>query len=116
MKVNGAPRCARHFVTGLAVLLLSTLLANGYGLQPLSTSAARLAQQAAGCSGSISPALTEGPYYKAGSPERTSLLEPGSVGTKLALMGYVFDKNCRPFAHAWLDFWQADGNGVYDNT
>jgi protocatechuate 3,4-dioxygenase beta subunit len=27
----------------------------------------------------------------------------------------VFDKNCNTVASAWLDFWQADGAGNYDN-
>ena len=37
-------------------------------------------------------------------------------GTKLVLTGYVLDTNCQPVANAWLDFWQADANGVYDNA
>lgn len=31
-------------------------------------------------------------------------------------MSYVFNENCEPIYSAWLDFWQADGNGVYDNA
>jgi protocatechuate 3,4-dioxygenase beta subunit len=68
------------------------------------------------CSGTPTPSQTEGPYYKAGSPERTSLREPGLVGTPLTITGYVFSTACQPIAHAWLDFWQADGNGNYDNA
>ena len=30
--------------------------------------------------------------------------------------GVVYDRNCRPVAHAWLDFWQADAAGAYDNA
>jgi hypothetical protein len=63
---------------------------------------------------SVDPA-TEGPYYKKGSPERTDLMEEGVVGEPITLSGYVFDKNCSPVPGAWLDFWQADGNGNYDN-
>jgi hypothetical protein len=59
---------------------------------------------------------TEGPYYKPGSPERTSLIEEGVVGEPFTLTGYVFDKDCNPVAGVWLDFWQADGNGNYDNA
>lgn len=59
---------------------------------------------------------TEGPYYMTGSPERTSLIEEGVVGEPFTLTGYVFDKDCNPVAGAWLDFWQADGNGSYDNA
>lgn len=59
--------------------------------------------------------LTEGPYYRKGSPQRTDLLEAGTVGAPFTLSGYVFDENCAPIAGAWLDFWQADGGGNYDN-
>jgi protocatechuate 3,4-dioxygenase beta subunit len=59
---------------------------------------------------------TEGPYYKPGSPERRSLLEEGIIGTPLILVGYVLDQNCQPIPNAWLDFWQTDGNGEYDNA
>jgi protocatechuate 3,4-dioxygenase beta subunit len=68
------------------------------------------------CSGTPTPSQTEGPYYKAGSPERTSLREPGLVGTPLTIKGYVFSTACQPIAHAWLDFWQADSDGNYDNA
>lgn len=68
------------------------------------------------CSGKALPGLTEGPYYKAGSPERQIIIEQNTPQTSLTLEGYVLDTNCQPIAGAWLDFWQADGNGVYDNT
>ena len=61
-------------------------------------------------------AETEGPYFKAGSPERSSLLEDGMPGTKLILTGYVLTTDCKPVANAMLDFWQADSQGVYDNS
>jgi len=64
----------------------------------------------------LTPVMTEGPYYTANSPERTSLLEEGMEGTKLTLTGYVLDSNCQPVENAWLDFWQADAEGNYDNT
>jgi len=67
-------------------------------------------------SASLTPELTEGPYYKAGSPEQADLYQDGMAGTKLVITGYVFDSNCQPIANAWLDFWQADGNGNYDNS
>jgi len=64
----------------------------------------------------VTPELTEGPYYKAGSPELANLLQSGMPGTKLVITGYVYDTNCKPVAKAWLDFWQADANGTYDNS
>ncbi|WP_406862454.1 carbohydrate-binding protein [Streptomyces sp. HUAS MG47] len=62
------------------------------------------------------PPQMEGPYFKPNSPLRTSLLEPGTPGTRLTVSGYVFGRACRPISGVLLDFWQADVNGAYDNT
>src|SRR5215208_4059356 len=40
-------------------------------------------------SASVTPELTEGPYYKASSPEQANLYQDGMPGTKLVLVGYV---------------------------
>jgi protocatechuate 3,4-dioxygenase beta subunit len=64
----------------------------------------------------VTPELTEGPYFTANSPERADLFEEGMVGTKIVITGYVYTTDCQPVANALLDFWQADGNGVYDNN
>jgi protocatechuate 3,4-dioxygenase beta subunit len=42
-------------------------------------------------------------------------VEEGMQGTRLILVGYVLDQSCNPLPNAWLDFWQADTNGEYDN-
>lgn len=63
-----------------------------------------------------SPPMAEGPYFKDGSPERTSLLEESTAGETLVLSGYVLSNLCEPIAGTRLDFWQTDGNGVYDNA
>lgn len=60
--------------------------------------------------------MTEGPYFKAGSPERTSLLESQTKGERFVLAGRVLTTGCEPIANALLDFWQADGDGKYDNA
>src|SRR5260221_1749108 len=67
-------------------------------------------------SAAVTPELTEGPYYKAGSPELANLYQAGMAGTKLVVTGYVYNTNCQPVANALLDFWQADANGTYDNS
>jgi protocatechuate 3,4-dioxygenase beta subunit len=64
----------------------------------------------------LTPAETEGPYFKAGSPETTSLIGPGITGTHLLLTGYVLTQDCQPVANALLDFWQANAQGQYDNS
>jgi len=67
------------------------------------------------CAQSVTPAQTEGPYYKPHSPERTSLLEPGMTGVRITVTGAVLTQSCQPIAGAWLDFWQANAQGEYDN-
>lgn len=63
----------------------------------------------------LTPAQTEGPYYTPNTPQRNSLLEEGMPGTRLVLEGFVLTADCQPIAGAWIDFWQADASGVYDN-
>ena len=75
-----------------------------------------LACSAGRSSVSVTPSLTEGPYYKSGSPEQADLYQNGMAGTKLVITGYVYNTNRQPVANAWLDFWQADANGNYDNS
>jgi protocatechuate 3,4-dioxygenase beta subunit len=61
------------------------------------------------------PAQTEGPYFKASSPERANIR--GTYGgTKLVLSGTVVGTDCKPVARALVDFWQADNAGAYDNS
>jgi hypothetical protein len=67
---------------------------------PPAETQATVTQAAAACT---SPAahtigVTEGPYFKANSPERASLIEPGMAGTQLTLSGYVLTSDCKPVA------------------
>jgi protocatechuate 3,4-dioxygenase beta subunit len=61
-------------------------------------------------------ASAEGPYYLAGAPVRTTLVEPGMAGARLSLTGRVLGRaaGCAPLAGATVDFWQADASGAYD--
>lgn len=68
------------------------------------------------CSAQPTTASTEGPFFKAGAPQRSSLVESGMQGTRLVLTGAVVSRSCRPVAGARLEFWQADASGAYDNT
>jgi protocatechuate 3,4-dioxygenase beta subunit len=68
------------------------------------------------CKGTPTSPNMEGPYYTSGSPQRTTLIEPGMPGVPLLILGRVFDGECNPIAGAKVDFWQADMNGVYDNA
>ena len=61
-------------------------------------------------------AETEGPYFKANSPEATSLVSDGMAGTLTTITGQVLDQIGQPVANALLDFWQANASGAYDNS
>jgi protocatechuate 3,4-dioxygenase beta subunit len=59
---------------------------------------------------------TEGPYFKPMSPERADLIEPGTGGQPIDLVGFVLTRGCKPIPGALVDLWQADSKGEYDNT
>lgn len=80
-------------------LILAALLWPGYSL-------------AQSC-GKPTERQTEGPFFKPQSPERNTLVE-GKAGT-LLVSGRVLGADCKPAAHALLDFWHADEKGEYDN-
>jgi protocatechuate 3,4-dioxygenase beta subunit len=61
------------------------------------------------------PSQTAGPFYTPDSPRRSSLVEPGAKGARLALAGLVLSAQCKPLANALLDFWHCDETGEYDN-
>ncbi len=63
----------------------------------------------------LTPPTTEGPYYKKGSPERAHLREEGVPGEPLFLSGRVTDDTGASLLGAHLEFWQANGEGRYDN-
>ena len=105
----------------VAVLALSACGGSSATAPTTSTppSAARsspAASSTGACPTQLTPTQTEGPYFKAGSPARTSLIESGTTGTRLFLSGRVLTLACAPVTGATLDFWQADARGVYDNS
>jgi protocatechuate 3,4-dioxygenase beta subunit len=62
----------------------------------------------------LTPTQIEGPYYKIGSPQRASLIEPGITGTPMLLTGRVTNEHGKPIPGAVVDFWQSDDVGNYD--
>ena len=64
----------------------------------------------------LTPALTEGPFYKASPPQRSDLREPNTRGETLLLTGRVVDAQGQPIANAKVDIWHDDETGKYDNT
>lgn len=58
----------------------------------------------------------EGPYYRAGAPMRSDLVDPRMDGERLWIRGRVLGPDCAtPLAGALLDLWSADAHGHYDN-
>ena len=108
----------RSYMAVTAALLFSLLLVSGgwaHATPVTVVEASPLSQQeGVGCTLTLS--RTEGPYYTPNTPERTNLVEPGMSGARVLVTGYVYDANCQPVANAWLDFWQTDYYGVYDNV
>ena len=64
----------------------------------------------------LTPRQTEGPYFTPNSPQRSSLVAPGSKAERLILTGRVVDVHCLAVAKALLDFWHCDEKGEYDNA
>ena len=65
--------------------------------------------------GASTPRQTEGPFFRAGSPGRDDLVEPGSKARAVDLTGFVLTRGCNPVARAVVDIWHADEQGAYDN-
>lgn len=116
--VKQATSRPRHPAARIAMLAFLALLAFGgqpFGALPQKAQVAQAAQQVPfPCSPTL--AVTEGPFWRAGSPARTSLIEPGMQGVRVLVSGYVYNTSCQPIPNAWLDFWQTNYNGQYDNT
>src|SRR5262249_45341018 len=64
------------------------------------------------------PTPSRGPdtTFKAGSPERTSLVDPATSGVPLDLAGTVIGLTCGRIKGARIDIWQADARGIYDTA
>ena len=102
----------RRILAGLAGLPLVAALVR---LVPARAETRRLAATPA-CDDDATPKQTEGPYWTADSPQRSDFTDDGAPGERMTLTGAVVDTACQPVAGALLDFWQCDGNGVYDNA
>jgi protocatechuate 3,4-dioxygenase beta subunit len=101
----------RRLLEGAALVPVALVLARcgGEDAEPLA------ATPSCDDHGGHTEAQTKGPYFTPDSPRRASLVAPGVRGTPLVLAGRVLSTACRPLRGALLDFWQADGRGVYDN-
>jgi protocatechuate 3,4-dioxygenase beta subunit len=106
----------RGFLT--ASLIVSDLLINrtAGGLDAVAATVELEPTPACKDTDDITPQQTAGPFFKPRSPERKSLLESGIQGSRIVLEGLVRSTKCKPISGALVDFWQADGNGAYDNS
>jgi protocatechuate 3,4-dioxygenase beta subunit len=84
--------------------------------QPEATAKAATSSAPKTCSGTLTKAETEGPYYTAGSPAKTDFSLDDPAGEVITISGYVFDATCKPVANAFLDLWHANSAGAYDNS
>ena len=109
MAEQSVPR--RRVLAGLAALPLGAALVR---IVPARAATGTLATTPA-CDDDPTPKQTEGPYWTADSPQRNDFTGDGAPGLPMTLTGAVIDTACRPVPGSLLDFWQCDGNGVYDN-
>jgi catechol 1,2-dioxygenase len=57
-----------------------------------------------------------GPFYRPGSPVRSSLVIKGEKGAPIELFGKIKHDDCiTPYKNAKIELWHCNGNGVYDN-
>jgi protocatechuate 3,4-dioxygenase beta subunit len=63
----------------------------------------------------VTKAQAEGPFYKTASPLRADLREAGMAGQPIELSGFILTRSCRPVGGAFIDLWQANDQGEYDN-
>jgi protocatechuate 3,4-dioxygenase beta subunit len=99
-----------------AAAIVGSGVASGVFAQSTSPDTAQTVTVAQTAGQSLTVSQTEGPYFKANSPERTSLVDAGVQGTLLTITGQVLAPDGTPVANALLDFWQADSGGSYDNS
>ena len=101
----------RRILAGLAALPL------GAALLRLNRARAteRTLSPTPACGEQSTPEQTEGPYWTPNSPPRNDFTGDATPGEPMTLTGTVVDTACRPVPDTLLDFWQADGHGVYDN-
>jgi len=111
------PACCERSILFAAIVL--AVAAHGLGATaPAALGQTKMTPPAPVCGRPLhpTPSETEGPYYKPNTPERASLVEATMAGTKLVVTGHVLSTDCKPIAGAWLDFWQANDRGEYDNA
>ncbi len=119
--VNGTKGPSRKTVLRAAAALGMAVPVSLMGVPALARTAAErgeVPEMTPTCDDGDDPTIPqmEGPYFKPNSPERTSLVQPGTPGVRLTVTGYVFGRACKPISRALLDFWQADTYGTYDNA
>lgn len=106
-------RSRRRFL-GLSVVVPAALVTAGI---PAARAQGGRARPTPACGDfGVTARQTAGPFFKPSSPQRTSLLEPGMVGTRIVVEGTVMSTDCKPIPRALVDFWQADARGEYDNA
>ena len=58
-----------------------------------------------------------GPFYRPGSPVRSSLVVKGEAGDAINLSGIVTHKDCStPYKNARVELWHCSSKGEYDNA
>jgi len=58
-----------------------------------------------------------GPFYRPGAPLRSNIIPPRSAGDPMNLTGTIYQKDGKtPLRDAFIEIWQVNEKGEYDNT
>jgi protocatechuate 3,4-dioxygenase beta subunit len=106
-------RAALSRVSGVALAAAALGRVTGVRAQDLGAFSAGPAPCAA--DEKATPAVPEA-EFKAGSPQRSSLVPAGETASRLVLSGSVSGLSCGAIKNARLEFWQADRKGQYDRA
>lgn len=101
----------RSFLAGfLALPALAPVAARGQGTPPEELSLTPACGEVA-----PTPAQTEGPYFRPGSPLKRDFTGDVAKGAAITIAGYVLTQKCEPVAGALIELWHCDDDGAYDN-
>jgi len=95
---------------------LLAMLAAGPALPLAGTAGAQPLAPTPECGDHAAPtaAQTEGPFFKPAAPLKRDLAADAPNAPRIALVGFVLDRGCRPLAGSLVQIWQADETGAYD--
>lgn len=102
--------------TVLVTFLAASALPFGARAGAQSPPARLLPTPACGTDHEVTPASSEGPFFRPDAPLTRDLAAAVPSGDRITVAGLVLDAGCRPVPGALVQIWHADAAGRYDNA